>query len=761
MEFPSTYISAGDQYADFGRFVPAPYFRKSFVLRRKPLSARLLVTGLGFYRVWVNGKEITKGILAPYISNPDHLVYFDRYDLAPYLAAGENVLGFQLGNGMQNAPGGTVWDFQKAPWRGAPKLSFALDLGAVRVLSADERVKTAPSPVLFDDLRCGVRYDARKEIPGWNAPGFDDTLWANAVLAPAPRGEARLCEAEPILPTGEALKPVSVKPAGVRQGIDLHRLVKDVPGETDVSSEGLLFDFGVNAAGLPRLRVNGAPGQKIELQFAEFETDGELDFTNINFYPEGYAQRDVYICGGGDEVFVPPFTYHGFRYCLVSGLTPAQAAADPLRYIVYSSAIPKAGDFASSDETANRLYAMAERSDRANLYYFPTDCPHREKNGWTGDAALSAEHMLMTMHCAQSCREWMRNIRKAQRADGSLPGIIPTDTWGYDGFGPSWDAVIAEIPYMAWFYTGEKEILAENAEAILRYLRYAAARRSPEGLVDYGLGDWCPVRDVRKACVEYTASLSLMRTAETAEIIFGALGQPERQAEARALFAELKAALRKKYVDEIACIAESGSQTAQSMALYYGLFTPRETEKAQAQLIKAVHENGDFLDVGILGARCLFHALSAAGQTPLAYRMITRPEYPSYGHFIACGLTALPESFEVGSAPTGNGSANHHMFGDIKSWFIKRVAGLVWRGPLAPSPLSVEPCFIESLGFAEASFESPFGPVRVRWERQGPGEISLTVAAPQGLSVHTALPEGWRTDAPLPERGGFTLLLRR
>ncbi len=162
MEFPSVFICAGRDYSTFTHFVPAPYLRRAFTLKNKPRSCRLLVSGLGFYRVWVNGTEITKGLLAPYISNPDQLVYFDRYELAPYLTEGENVLGFQLGNGMQNAPGGTVWDFQKAAWRSAPKLSFAVDVGAVLILEADETVKTAPSPVLFDDLRCGVHYDARK-----------------------------------------------------------------------------------------------------------------------------------------------------------------------------------------------------------------------------------------------------------------------------------------------------------------------------------------------------------------------------------------------------------------------------------------------------------------------------------------------------------------------------------------------------------------------------------------------------------------------
>lgn len=760
MEFPNVFICAGTDYSTFTHFVPAPYLRRAFTLKNSPRSCRLLVSGLGFYRVWINGTEITKGLLAPYISNPDHLVYFDRYELAPYLAEGENVLGFQLGNGMQNAPGGTVWDFQKAAWRSAPKLSFAVDIGAVRILEADETVKTASSPVLFDDLRCGVRYDARKEIPGWNKPGFDDGGWANALIAEAPKGEKRICGAEPILPTGRVLRPVSVKPAGIRGGYDPHKLVKDIPADKEMSRTGLLFDFGENNAGIVRLKMNGFPGQKIELQFAEFETDGDIDYNFINFYPDGFSQRDVYICAGGEAVFEPPFTYHGFRYCLVSGLTPEQVKDDVLEYIVCSSAIPACGYFRCSDETANTLYEMAERSDRANFWYFPTDCPHREKNGWTGDAALSAQHMLMTMACEKSYVEWMRNIRAAQKPDGSIPGIVPTFDWGYTGCGPSWDAVITEIPSWTHYYTGNTQILEESADAIDQYLRFASGKRNADGLVDYGLGDWCPVGGVKKVCTEFTNSVSLMHMALNASEIFCHLQQPARQEAAESLYIDLTDALRKKYIDQKTCVAESGSQTAQAMALYYGLFEERELDKARQHLVNSIHENGDFLDVGILGARCLFRVLTQAGEAELAYKMITRPEYPSYGHFIEAGLTALPECFELRTVPAEGGSACHHMFGDIKGWFISDVAGLEWWGP-RQNILIVRPNFISKLTFAEAGCTAPGGEeLRVRWERQGE-DVLLTVSAPRNVHSGVVLPKGWELAEPKPKESSYTVRVIR
>ena len=201
MDFPKQFICATKEYAAYDRFVPAPYFRKVFTANAP--DCRLRVTGLGFYRVWINGREITKGLLAPYISNPDDIIYFDDYDLSPYIIPdAENALGFQLGNGMLNAPGGATWDLDKAPYRAAPKLAFLLENGDIRT-EPDSGVKTAPSPLYFDDLRAGVRYDARREIPGWSLPGFDDSGWAPALLCGAPRGKFRVCEAAPVLPTGE------------------------------------------------------------------------------------------------------------------------------------------------------------------------------------------------------------------------------------------------------------------------------------------------------------------------------------------------------------------------------------------------------------------------------------------------------------------------------------------------------------------------------------------------------------------------------
>ena len=193
------------------------------------------------------------------------------------------------------------------------------------------------------------------------------------------------------------------------------------------------------------------------------------------------------------ETHLPIFTYHGFQYVLVKGITREQATEKLLTYLVMNSDIAERGGFACSDPVVNALQTFTRRSTLSNFYYFPTDCPHREKNGWTGDAALSAEHTLLNLAPETSYKEWLRNVREAQNERGAFPGIVPAATdWSFGWNGPAWDAVITCLPYFTYVYRGDKSILAENATSIFRYCNYLAENLNDKGLVELGLGDWCP-----------------------------------------------------------------------------------------------------------------------------------------------------------------------------------------------------------------------------------------------------------------------------
>ena len=272
MDYPKNFIRATAGYNTFERFVPAPCFRKTFQVEEET-TGHLVITACGFYELYLNGVRHTKGALAPYISDTDHIVYYDVYDLP--LKAGKNVLALLLGNGLQNDPGGYIWDFDRLPDRGAPRVALSVswtDGNGEHRFESDETFRTAPSAITFDDYRFGEHFDARLEEAGWTEPGFDDSSWGFAIPGPAPRGEARVCEAEPIVVTQE-LKPVAITPEG----------------------DGFRYDFGVNAAGVCRLKVAGRPGQQIDLVHGEWvKPDGTLDLERIWFHREEHLwQRDL------------------------------------------------------------------------------------------------------------------------------------------------------------------------------------------------------------------------------------------------------------------------------------------------------------------------------------------------------------------------------------------------------------------------------------------------------------------------------------
>lgn len=727
MTFPMQFIAAGNAYSTLTDYVPAPYLRKSFTLEAVPEKAELLICGLGFYELYVNGQNITKGKLAPYISNPDHVLYYDSYDATPYLQKGENVLGILLGNGFQNNPGGYVWDFHKTRFRGAPQAALSLSWkdinGEKQSIETDESFRCHPSPIWCDDYRNGEYYDARREIPDWANPGFDDSAWAAAIPAPLPRGEAVLCAADPIL-VSKTISAVSVR---------------EMQG-------GYLYDFGENFTGVCTLRLKGEPGQEIALYHGEYLLpDGSFTLANLRFDENDYVQKDIYICKGGEEeCFTPRFTYHGFQYVLIKGLTPQQAIPEALTYLVMHSDLKERGGFNCSDETVNKLQEFTRRSDLSNFFYFPTDCPHREKNGWTGDAAVSAEHMLLNLETERSYAEWLRNIRKAQNEYGALPGIVPTGDWGYYwGNGPAWDCVLTYLPYFTYLYRGDKQILQDNAHAIFHYLEYMTGKLREDGLLAYGLGDWCPPErgaDHYKSPIEFTDTVIGMDICEKAAYIFSVLDLPLQQAFAQGLHDRLHRAARLRLLDLNTMTALGRCQTSQAMALYYGLFLPAERPEALRVLLRIIQQDNNHLDVGILGARVLFHVLAQSGYAQLALTLIAQPTFPAYGWWVAQGATSLWEDFHTDKIKVN--SHNHHFWGDISHFFLRHLAGIHYNPRRIGKEADICPQFVPSLQFAQGFYIAPEGEIRVRWERDGDAVV-LTVKAPLKLDGSIRLPEGY------------------
>lgn len=724
MEFSKKFVCECLEYSSYGKNVPAPIFRKSFELKNKAERAEILICGLGFYDLFVNGKKITKGYLAPYISNSDHICYYDKYDLKEYLNIGENVIGVMLGDGHQNTKY-AVWDFIDNNINSAPLLSLTLEIESEQDnihFEADDFV-CKKGPILFNDLRSGVFYDARLEEDGWNNVGFFEKDWHKPVTGVyKPRGTKKICEAEPIKVSKE-LKPISIKKGELASYRMADHAAMNPPFFESPAEKtgGYIYDFGENNAGTLRLKIKGEKGQKISLQCGEQLVDGKLSYSNVNFYPDGFSQRDIYyLKGEGEEIFEPMFTYHGFRYVYVYGITEEQATEDLLTYLVMSSDLEKRGSFECSDEVANKIFEISQRSDISNFYYIQTDCPHREKNGWTGDASMSSEHIMLTLGAENSWREWLNNIRLTQKSDGQLPGIVPTGNWGYDwGNGPAWDSIIFNLPYMAYKYRGETKIIEENATAMLRYLEYVSRKRDEKGIVAIGLGDLLPV--VRNdggrqsdASLGFTDSVMVLDMCRKGAEMFDAINLPMHKAFAKKLEEEILEAIRNEYIDFDTFVVDKRYQTTQAMAIFYNVFTEDEKTKAFEVLKEIIKEDNYSITTGFLGIRVIFHVLSDFGEYDLAYKMITKPEYPSYGYWVSKGETTLLENFKEYDEYFGN-SKNHHFFGDVENWLMSCPGGIKVQNA---NEVIISPKFVNVLSWCKASHKMKNGEIKVFWERK-------------------------------------------
>jgi len=749
MIFSTKFVCEDHEKSSYEKHIAAPLFRKSFFVSGDIKSAEILICGLGFYDLFINGKKITKGFLAPYISNPDHIIYYDKYDIKPFLSVGENVIGVMLGDGFNNCKS-SYWNAKENKFNSSPKFAISVEIEDEKGKSSFDATSflCKKGPIIFNDLRSGIFFDKRLEEAGWNLPGKISDSWHKPYNADVPRGIAKICTAEPILITKE-ISPVKIYKGSlanysVSDPKSYEHNLKPVEPIPD-RENGYVYDFGENNSGIIRLKIKGRPGQRIDLQFSEMLDNGKVDYSNMLYYPDGYAQRDIYIVSSDDEeIFEPMFTYHGFRYVYVSGITEKQATKDLLTYLVMSSSLEERGTFECSDEISNKIYQAGRRSDISNFYYFPTDCPHREKNGWTGDAAASAEHMIMTIGAENSWKEWLHNIRLAQNEKGKIPGIVPVGNWGYDWCnGPAWDSVLFFLPYYVYKYRGDKEIITENAHAMLSYLEYISTRRDERGIIEFGLGDWVPTG--KEFSNDYTAPLGFTDSGmvylmcRRAEEMFTEVNLTLNASYAKALGDEMLQAIRNEYVDFSTMTIKSNCQSAQALGIYFNIFEEHEKPLAFNSLMNILERDCYKLkDIGFLGLRVIFHVLSQFGKSNLAYKIITDSEFPSYGHYVLRDFTTLPEMF-IPIQWEKTRSMNHHFLGDVVQWFMRYPGGI---NVINSTYIEIKPTFIDKLNFVKATHKLPAGEVAVYWERIGE-EIELKVSYPENIVCKTFLPEGW------------------
>ena len=700
---------------------PAGYFRKSFKAAKKIKTVRIYIATAGLYELYLNGNRVGDHQLDPAYTRFDRRNIYVSYDITSLLSQNDNAIGVLLGNGWYNHQSTAVWFFHEAPWRARPR--FCLDLrityedNSVEVISTDESWKTSLSPIIFNSIYTAEHHDGRLEQPGWNEAGFDDSNWAGSITTSAPSENI-------ISQVNHPIRNMEEIPAYIMRKINPQKYI---------------FDLGRNISGVSSITVEGERGTVLRLTHSELlDKNGNIDQSNIDLHyrptdDTDPFQTDIFILeGNGPETFSPKFNYKGFQYVEVSSSQPIELTRESLIGVFMHSDVPPVGQIRSSSYTLNKIWEATNNSYLSNLFGYPTDCPQREKNGWTGDAHIAIETGLYNFDGITIYEKWLADHRDEQQADGVLPAIIPTGGWGYDwANGPDWTSTIAIIPWNIYLFYGDTRLLEDCYDNIKRYVDHIT-EISPSYLTDWGLGDWVPVNSVSPK--EYTSSIyyyiDAIILSKTAKLFHQELDYHKYTELAK----EIKAAINKKYFNSETGIYGSGYQTELSAALFWDVVPESSRQHVAENLSERVIADGKHIDVGLLGSKTILNALSENGYADLAYEVASQETYPSWGWWIINGATTLYENWNIDAA-VNDISLNHIMFGEISAWYYKALGGIK-PDPAKPGFKNVllEPHFVSSLDHFEAKYVGPYGEIVSSWKRSE-GKIQYRVTIPPNSSA--------------------------
>lgn len=699
---------------------PAPYFRKLFKAPNKIKSARAYIAAAGLYELYINGEKTGNHRLDPMYTRFDKRLLYVTHDITQQIKEGGNAVGVLLGNGWYNHQSTAVWDFHNAAWRGRP--GFCMDIrityedGTIETIGTGKDWKTSSGSVTFNSIYTAEHQDARLEQKGWNSPSFNDSAWKPVLFKQAPTTNI----------VSQVLHPI-------RNVEEIHSLSIKKFNDTLY-----IFDLGRNISGVSRITLNGPEGTIIRMKHAErLDSNGRADLSNIDVHyrpvdDKDPFQTDIYILSGkGDETFIPHFNYKGFQYVEVTSSHPVELQRESLKGYFMHSDVPAHGTISSSDSLINKLIYATNNSYLSNLLGYPTDCPQREKNGWTGDAHIAIETGLYGFDGITIYEKWLADHRDEQQPNGILPSIIPTSGWGYEwGNGPDWTSTIAIIPWNIYLFYGDDKLLKDSYENIKRYVDHIN-EISPEGLTGWGLGDWVPVKskspvELTSTAYYYTDAMILARAAEL-------FNKEDDHKKYSALAAKIRSAFNEKYFKKDSMIYASGTQTELSVPLFWGLVPEEYKEEVAANLARRVAKDNYHLDVGLLGQKAILNALSENGYPEIAYRVATQKNYPSWGWWIVNGATTLYENWDIHAK--NDLSMNHIMFGEIGAWLYKGLGG-IRPDPAAPgfNSFLLTPFFPDDLDHFNASINSPAGHIESKWKRKG-RNIQYTVIVPPNSSA--------------------------
>lgn len=716
--------------------LPATMVRTSFTLSAAVRRATAYVSALGLYELRLNGQRVGDQLLAPEWTSYRKRVHYQTCDVTRLLRAGENAAAAMLGEGWY---AGRLFSVGRFAYGTHPRFLLQLEIeladGRKQTIVTDETWRSSTDgPLRSAGIYDGEVYDARKEMPGWDGPGFDDAAWR-------PAKASDLGPAQLVWQRNEPIRVVKeLKPA---------RLTEPQPGV-------YVFDVGQNMVGWCRVRAVGAAGKTVTLRHAEMLNDDGTPYTaNLRGAPQvdRYTPR-----ADGGFVFEPHFTYHGFRFVELTGLA-APPAADAVLGRVFHSAAPDAGAFECSDTSLTHLMRNILWTQRGNLMSSPTDCPQRdERFGWMGDIQAFSQTAIFNMDMAAFFTKFAQDVRDDQADDGRFPDFAPhpgNPNTSFSGV-PAWGDAGVIVPWRVYQNYADTRLLADHFDAARRWVD-CIHRLNPDLIWSKGRGmdynDWLNGDGIRQAGwpnkggslpkeVFATAFFahSTERVAQMAEVA----GRPDEARRYRELFQQIKAAFNQRFVNPDGSI-QGGTQAGYALALSFNLLPDALRPKAAQLLVENIRRYQNHLSTGIQTTHHAMLELSRNGYDDVAWQLLTHRTFPSWLYMIDNGATTIWERWDGyvkgrGFQDAGMNSFNHWAFGAVGEWMWRHIVGLNpddsqpgWKHfIIAPHPGG-------GVTWARGEYDSIRGRIACAWKTDG-GAFNLDVTIPPNTTATLRLP---------------------
>lgn len=709
---------------------PAPFLRREFNLSAKPVRARLYITALGIFHAEINGQEAhPDDELAPGWTNYAKRVYAMTYDVTDLLDEGPNAIGVALGDGWY---AGHVAGNDRQNYGDQPRLKARLEVecadGATRVVVTDEEWAVASGPILEGDLIMGEAYDARQELVDWSMPGADDDRWTQAVEFADP---------------GVVVEP---HPAGA---IKRQEELIPISGPKDMGGR-LIYDMGQNMVGWVRLKVTGTPGTTVRLRFAEMLDDkGELYTVSLR----GARATDYYtLKGGGEEVWEPRFTFHGFRYVELSlpgwnlRSNEWKVDKDSVVGVVLNSEIPRTGDFECSNPLVNQLQHNIVWGQKGNFLDVPTDCPQRdERLGWTGDAQVFVATAAFNADVAGFFTKWQQDLADEQFDNGAIPCVAPNPrTTGTDG-GAAWSDAKVICPWTIYQAYGDTRLLERHYDAMKKWVDYLHVEakdgvRGHPGSPFTGFGDWLSIN--AETSKELIGTAFLAYSTRLFSQIAAVLGRADDAQSYAAKAEEVRQGWVHRFVTPGGRVSNE-SQTAYLLALQFELVPPELRPTITDALVADVKARWNHISAGFVGSSYMNPMLSREGRSDVAYDLLNQKTWPSWLFPVTVGATTIWERWDgwtpdKGFQDPGMNSFNHYAYGAIGNWLYTWVAGLSALEP-AYKRILIRPIPGGDLTHARGTLRTMYGLAESKWRIED-GSFLLDVIVPANTSAKVVVP---------------------